>query len=223
MDPVAFPVVFVLFGIPGVSPCPLNASDQFPRPSVATTSHLASPASDFAPVPLPPPPETVSLMFNTVEASPWPLDPSLNSFTQLLWLLTSARVLPPRHSRGLDTCAYDRRCHKAPHSPMHQVFASLPGKSGTGLLVSAGMLTCLGIFSVVCVLFRMLRVSLHMPGVFSRFPSLPGSLGVLLRFYHNEKATPWMLMGAKMPAHASGESNEDGSNVGSVDVGDRQR
>ena len=83
----------------GMSPCLLNTFDQFLWPS---STRLALPAPGFAPVLSPSPMPTVSLVFNTVEASVWPLNPftlSLNTSPQLLWLLNPpAHVfVPPEH------------------------------------------------------------------------------------------------------------------------------
>ena len=83
----------------GMSPCLLNTFDQFLWPS---STRLALPAPGFTPVLSPLPIPTVSLVFNTVEASVWPLDPftlSLNTSPQLLWLSNPpAHVfVPPEH------------------------------------------------------------------------------------------------------------------------------
>ena len=83
----------------GMSPCLLNTFDQFLWPS---SPRLALPAPGFTPVLLVSPIPTVSLGFNTVEASVWPLDPfalPFNTSPQLLWLLNPpAHVfMPPEH------------------------------------------------------------------------------------------------------------------------------
>ena len=52
-------VVSVPFQMSGMSLCSLDTSDQFPRPSVTTTSRLASLASNFMPVLSPSPKQPV--------------------------------------------------------------------------------------------------------------------------------------------------------------------
>ena len=83
----------------GMSPCLLNTFNQFLWPS---SPCLALPAPGFTPVLSPSPILTISLVFNTVEASIWPLNPftlPLNTSPQLLWLSNPpAHVfMPPEH------------------------------------------------------------------------------------------------------------------------------